>query len=489
MPLDYRVFDRLQSFSPTERYQSGVQTGRQNLLFQQLMEDRAEKKAADAENKNLLSTYERMDAIIPLLQSQNYQGALERTKQDRERILADNPSADLSHTTAIEGLINQHMQGDPQAMGQLSALYRELGNKAENRGLIEKKAAPTAGSYVEGLVDNQLGFYPKNTKGLTEATDEQKDAWAMGHRPESPEWKKFIDDKLAGDSSTGKFVMGVNAMGQAQRMPENSPDMRRVLRPVELDALANNIAFGTPEFADFVSKKGEAEDAKFSASTKMFQNGTRTGLNNDGGTWTMTPDGRLVEGQEAADAIAEANAFETSLQGERAGARSIYGQQGPMMKQMYDDIAPLETALGNLNEGIRLVRDEGAPSGPLRARMPAITSVARQLETLQKRMGLDVVGAVTFGSLSAGELQLALDVGMDRALPEADLLSWFEDRAAAQRKMITNLQDAVIFMSVPGRTPGDWLQVQREFSGGGAGGDNLTPEERAEFERLEAAGF
>ncbi len=123
MPLDYRIYDNVSPFKPAERYQAGVQRGQNNLLFKQLMEDRAEQKQEEAENKNILSTYERVDGVLPYLRVQNYEGANEWLNTERERILSDIHGADLRDTDGLLDLINKHQQGDHQVLGHISSLH------------------------------------------------------------------------------------------------------------------------------------------------------------------------------------------------------------------------------------------------------------------------------------------------------------------------------------------------------------------------------
>jgi len=462
MPLDYRIYDRVNQFNPVQRYQSGVRTGQNNLLFKQLMEDRAEKKQRDAENKNILSVYERVSGVMPFIQTQNYEGADEWLDSERERILADNPSADMRDTDVVKDLLRRHKDGDTQALGQLSALHREMGNRASNRGLIELPSPPTAGSYVEGFVDDQFGYFPKNTRGLKSATEEEKDAVALGLKPKTDEWDTYIKDRLDGSELSGSFSMGVDTTGNLRRMRDDDPQMDRKLRPNELDALAAGLQYGTPEWGDFISKEEES-DIHASAGTKQWLNGTRQLTLSDGSQRVYTGDGVLQEGGNALAAIAAANEHETALQGQRAGRRVLMTDSARLSTESFEALAPMKVALNNLRDGIDLMK-AGAPSGPMRARMPAITSLAEQLRTLQGRMGLDVIGQTTFGALSAGELALALDIGVNLRLPEDDLLEWFEERADAQQKLITYMEEAAIYFGA-GNTAADWIQVQREISG------------------------
>lgn len=77
-------------------------------------------------------------------------------------------------------------------------------------------------------------------------------------------------------------------------------------------------------------------------------------------------------------------------------------------------------------------------------------------------MGLDVIGSVTFGSLSEGEMELALDTALPTGLDGPELIKWAEDKIAAQEKLATYLEEQAIFLSKPGATPADWIKSMRD---------------------------
>jgi lysophospholipase L1-like esterase len=63
---------------------------------------------------------------------------------------------------------------------------------------------------------------------------------------------------------------------------------------------------------------------------------------------------------------------------------------------------------------------------------------------MRSRLGLDVVGAVTFGALSEGELNLALDVALPTDLSPPDLKKWVLNKKAAQEKVVDERYAALI---------------------------------------------
>jgi len=82
-------------------------------------------------------------------------------------------------------------------------------------------------------------------------------------------------------------------------------------------------------------------------------------------------------------------------------------------------------------------------------------------------MGLDVIGSVTFGALSEGEMRLAMDTAVPRGLQPEQLRSWLSKKREAQQKAAEMLGDAAQFLTVPGNTINDWIKKNRAANGGG----------------------
>jgi hypothetical protein len=114
----------------------------------------------------------------------------------------------------------------------------------------------------------------------------------------------------------------------------------------------------------------------------------------------------------------------------------------------------------NLEEITPLV-GQGANTGPIERFFPSFKAATIKLENLQKRLSLDVVGAVTFGALSKGELDLAKAVAIPSALEGDDLIDWVNDKIEAQNKLADYFERQAIFLS-EGNSQTDWLKKQRD---------------------------
>tara|TARA_R110002167_G_scaffold74149_2_gene207655 strand:- start:1708 stop:2841 length:1134 start_codon:yes stop_codon:yes gene_type:complete len=113
---------------------------------------------------------------------------------------------------------------------------------------------------------------------------------------------------------------------------------------------------------------------------------------------------------------------------------------GESMSKIKQNLANYQIALDALDAG------EGgiAISGRISQFIPDITAAAQSLRTAKSKLGLDIIGSVTFGALSEGELKLAMDTGLpDDNLSPTELRKWISDRVDAQRKALAAVNDTL----------------------------------------------
>lgn len=231
-------------------------------------------------------------------------------------------------------------------------------------------------------------------------------------------------------------------------------------------------------------------------SSRNFSDGTSIILFEDGSRQVMSPDGRLLAGKAAQDQIRSAGEYETDLQGSRAGSRAGATEAQKLVPKAFANIERINGLIPKLDRAIELVRDEGANVGFIASRLPSWNRSSIELDNIRNELGLDVVGSVTFGALSEGELALALNTALPTNMDGEGLIQWLERKKVAQQKLRDYLTEQAAFLAVPGRNIGDWLQeVERraEVLGTPKGGEvdptsdaamPLTKEEDAEYERL-----
>ena len=145
-----------------------------------------------------------------------------------------------------------------------------------------------------------------------------------------------------------------------------------------------------------------------------------------------------------------------------AGAEAAGRTAIEIGREAFGRVGAIREQAGRLNEVVRLI-DEGATTGVIAERLPDWNASTIELRNLQRELGLDVVGSVTFGALSESELALALQTGLPTQLSGPDLRNWAVRKKAAQDKLADYLERQAIFLSTPGNTLDMWLrQVQQE---------------------------
>jgi hypothetical protein len=197
-------------------------------------------------------------------------------------------------------------------------------------------------------------------------------------------------------------------------------------------------------------------------SSKILDDGTTVQSMKDGTTQVISPEGASLEGSERATAIKTAQKFGVELQGQRAQQREGGKGAAKIALNAFDRVSKIRSNIDDLREGIRLVNEEGAETGPIAAKLPSFRAGTKRLENLRARLGLNVIGSVTFGALSEGELNLALDTALPQGLNEDEIVKWMEERVAAQQKLSDNLEEAALFLSEPGNTVADFIRFTKQ---------------------------
>ena len=230
--------------------------------------------------------------------------------------------------------------------------------------------------------------------------------------------------------------------------------------------------------ADWVDSKGETdEDAAEVQASSILDGGVVVTVMKDGTTKVLDASGAELEGDARAEAIREAEDRGIQIQTERAGGRRAATVAVNTSLSAFDQVGKSRSNIANLEEAKRLVVEEGANTGVIASRFPNWKASTVALETVKNELGLDVVGSVTFGALSQGELNLALNTALPTDLTEDALVDWIDRKIVAQRKLQDYLYAQAIYLADGDKTIGDWLRTQR---------DEQKERERIEAERRQS---
>jgi len=215
--------------------------------------------------------------------------------------------------------------------------------------------------------------------------------------------------------------------------------------------------------ADWVdSKGGTDEDAAEVQASSILDGGVVVTVMKDGTTKVLDATGKELEGEDRAEAIRVAEERGIEIQSGRAGGRRAATVAVNTSLSAFDQVGKSRSNIANLEEAKRLVQEEGANTGVIANRLPNWKDSTIALATVKNELGLDVVGSVTFGALSQGELTLALNTALPTNLSEDALVDWIDRKIIAQRKLQDYLYGQAIYLADGDKTIGDWLRKQRD---------------------------
>lgn len=213
-------------------------------------------------------------------------------------------------------------------------------------------------------------------------------------------------------------------------------------------------------------------------SADILPDGSTIQVMKSGVTQVTDPQGNILDGQARQDAIRESRQFGADFQGKRSRERTLGSEVAKTSIQLGSDafkrMEPVRANIKRLDQVVNAI-DRGAKSGVIDKMLPSISSASVELDNLQRQLGLDVVGMTTFGALSKGELDLALDTALPTSLDQPELRQWALDKRAAQVKVADELSRASKFFSMGG-TIGEYVTLNqgRKAEVGGGQQRNIT---------------
>jgi hypothetical protein len=226
-----------------------------------------------------------------------------------------------------------------------------------------------------------------------------------------------------------------------------------------------------------------ASDPNVQSSTTLPDMSGVVTVMRDGSVRVTTAGGETLSGQAAQDFVSQAQANAAQVARELYGARregtlgadielggtaaatTAAGEaQIERANEAFDQAANVQSNISNINDAIAAI-DAGARSGLVENFFPSITEASASLENAMNRMGLDVIGSVTFGALSEGEMRLAMETAVPRNLDPAQLRDYLVRKREAQTKARDALMRAANYLSRPGNTLEGWFaQRQQEMT-------------------------
>lgn len=218
------------------------------------------------------------------------------------------------------------------------------------------------------------------------------------------------------------------------------------------------------------------EGDPITSTPQSYANGVTVSVTKGGKKIVSDAAGNVLTGQAAIDAVqagieseaamrgSNASAVEVGklesqidLGGEAAASKAAGEQAIAKAGEAFDSLNKVAANIVTIDTAIAAL-DAGANSGVVAKYFPDVTAASAELTNAMNRLGLDVIGSVTFGALSEGEMKLAMETAVPRNLNEADLREWLLRKKAAQQKAADALNKAAIYLGTPGNTLAGWLK-------------------------------
>jgi hypothetical protein len=200
------------------------------------------------------------------------------------------------------------------------------------------------------------------------------------------------------------------------------------------------------------------EDVK---SSKILDDGTTIQILKSGETRVTSPEGEELTGEARTQAIRDAQEFGVDIQRRRAKARGVGKGGAKIALNALDKVDKIRENVLDYQRGIDLIEKEGATTGFIADFLPNMKASTRKFANLRRKLGLNVVASVTFGALSEGELNLAMDVALPKGISPEATVNWIKERMDAQQKLADNLEEAALFLTDQNNSVRDFILLNK----------------------------
>jgi len=155
-------------------------------------------------------------------------------------------------------------------------------------------------------------------------------------------------------------------------------------------------------------------------------------------------------GEGKVQSIADAKAI---IKQSEKFAEATGASRAKMIDTGVEKITKINAGLANIDSAVTLLQS-GAGVGAIEKFLPSFKAASVELDNVQKSMALDVIGAVTFGALSKGELDLAQEVALPTGLDTPQLIEHLNKRKSAQEKLRNYYDEQIQFLDQGGSVAG-----------------------------------
>ncbi len=375
--------------------------------------------------------------------------------------------------------LSQQIEGPGQAqLGQaLGQLIAAFGGRALQRGQEAGEQEAFRGAFPGLFPTEQVeAAGPRLPAGGVEE---------VGIAPEGaelapPPTAEVVPENIQALTRLLSTTPGGRALGQKVALQQTIPKPAKTGEPFLSPELIAELDL--PEGTQITATQAQKIGAKLApaAGEKLKTTDVQSAKILPGGlAFVVFDDGTtgLVESSEAdAALIRQAERRGAELQGLRGAEREAGKKAIQVSTKAFDTIPSVKKNIANLEQGINLI-DQGAETGVIARQFPSIKAASLELDNLQGQLGLDVVGATSFGALSESELAFAKDTALPTGLEGPELKDWLIRKRDAQRKALNNLTETAIFLGIPGNTISDFLTSKRQQQAAPQGIEQISDDE------------
>ena len=360
--------------------------------------------------------------------------------------------------------IGDHIFGKPQNKGKKSMvaplnavplLQPKLTNNAVNNSLINTPPGPTNTTKNKGLlgvIGNAVGGgFDKVKQAVTGEDGEASDrlALALMSLSGNPNAMRPLMEMAAQDIQDNKAQKKLdkqkNATVEFLTARANAGDAKaqRVLQLVPAIGAGGAMT-------EYLDKTGSNTGNKTEADTILYPNGFREQQFQDGSIKYFLNNTEITDAAEITKLRNEGQELELELARRTKIEEGAGTQQSNLLKDTMDSMINVNSSLKSFDVAKdalrRAIADNKNVTGFFTRYFPNVSLEAQELEFAATSLGLDVIGSVTFGALSKGELDLALSKEMPLGLGEPELLEYIERRESALKKYQFELRKAAKYL-------------------------------------------
>jgi len=398
-------------------------------------------------------------------QQQEYQRA------QQQRVVAEERKAQFD--AELEDLAESR---DPR---DITGLLLQFPEQAQILKGISERLSSEEIDVMLGDYNTVMGFYESGRPDLVEGFYEEKiELFENSGRQEEAANTKNVLEMFKSDPEGWALTVDLPraAYDQSTFLEEKAKR-----RQAQIDFKKSNVELKKLE----KEVEGSLVDFKVQSSD-ILPDGSIVMVGTDGTSVVRDPSGKLVVGAARAGVIETGQEYGVDIQTRRARGREGAKISQQISRESFETLGKVRKNIGNLDAAIAAL-DEGADTGVIESRFPDWKASSIELRNIQRQLGLDVIGTVTFGALSESELELALATALPLQLQEEDLKDWLTRKKEAQLKLAAELQNAVMFFS-GGGTVGEYVKFQESYkvpSGAqepmGRSSEPVKPEVSVEF--------